>query len=77
MQPQPQPWRAPSAGGRKKPSLIRPWMVVAVIVILTGIIAIVVAISGPDVPAVQGTNPPAGGAKPPAAGAKPPAESPK
>jgi hypothetical protein len=73
-QPLPQPWRAPS-GGRKKPSLIRPWMVIAVILVLAGILAIVVAMSGPDVPAAQGTNPPpAGGARPPAEGARPPAE---
>ena len=43
------PRRAPSPG-RRKQSRIRPWMVIAVIVILAGIVAILVAMSGPDVP---------------------------
>ncbi|HWU87304.1 MAG TPA: hypothetical protein VN253_08515, partial [Kofleriaceae bacterium] len=40
--------------GRKKPSVIRPWMVIAAILILAGMVAILVAMSGPDVPVVQG-----------------------
>ena len=51
---EPLPQRRGPATGRKKPSLIRPWMVIAVILVLTGIVAIMVAMSGPDVPAVQG-----------------------
>ncbi len=47
---QPPQRRASSAGRRRSP--IRPWMVIAAILILTGVVAIIVAMSGPDVPAV-------------------------
>jgi serine/threonine protein kinase len=45
------PRRRASSSGRRRSS-IRPWLVIAVILFLTGIVAIVVAMSGPDVPAV-------------------------
>ncbi len=38
--------------GASKPSWLRPWMVIAVILVLTGIVVILVAMSGPDVPPV-------------------------
>jgi len=38
--------------GRSKPSWLRPWLVIAVILVLTGIVVILVAMSGPDVPPV-------------------------
>jgi hypothetical protein len=57
---QPQPSLAPRAAppqdraqaGRRKPSRIQPWLVIALILILAGGLAILVAMSGPDVPAV-------------------------
>jgi len=57
-QPLPQPsMERPSARGaaqasRRKPSRIRPWLVIALIIILTGVVAILVAMSGPNMPAV-------------------------
>jgi hypothetical protein len=48
-----QPRERPRSGTPKKRSLIRPWMVIAVILIAAGIAAITVAMSGPDVPTVQ------------------------
>jgi hypothetical protein len=41
--------RRASSSGRRKPSRIRPWMVIAVILILAGIVAFMVALSGPNV----------------------------
>jgi serine/threonine protein kinase len=61
-QPPPQQMQAPRAGapqrrapsaGRRKRSWIRPWLVIALILILAGGVAILVAMSGPDVPVVQ------------------------
>jgi serine/threonine protein kinase len=45
--------RRASSGPRKK-SKVRPWMVIAAILILAGIATIIVAMSGPDVAAQQG-----------------------
>ena len=42
-----------SSNSVKRRSAIRPWMVIAVILIAAGIAAITVAMSGPDVPTVQ------------------------
>jgi eukaryotic-like serine/threonine-protein kinase len=50
--PQPGQQRRASSASRRKPSRIRPWLVIALILILTGTVAILVAMSGPDVPAV-------------------------
>jgi hypothetical protein len=49
--PRPQP-RAETSMARKRQSWLRPWMVIAVILVLAGVVAILVAMSGPDVPAV-------------------------
>lgn len=43
-----------SSTSRKKSSRIRPWMVIAAILVLAGAAAIVVAMSGPDVAVQQG-----------------------
>lgn len=43
-----------TTGGRKKASPIRAWMVIAVLVVLTAIIVLLVALSGPDVAVKHG-----------------------
>ncbi|HEY5937986.1 MAG TPA: serine/threonine-protein kinase [Kofleriaceae bacterium] len=48
-----QPVQRRSSNSVKRRSVIRPWMVIAVILIAAGIAAITVAMSGPDVPTVQ------------------------
>jgi serine/threonine protein kinase len=42
-----------SSSRHRRPSWLRPWMVIALILVLTGGVAIIVAMSGPDVPTVQ------------------------
>lgn len=55
--PRPLPMERPVVAaepGRKSRSPIRPWMVIALILVIAGIAALVVAMSGPDVAVTQG-----------------------
>jgi serine/threonine protein kinase len=54
QQPAGTPRPRASSAERRRPSRIRPWMVIAVILVLAGVVAILVAMSGPDVPPVPG-----------------------
>jgi serine/threonine protein kinase len=49
--PQPLARRQATVAGRRR-SRIRPWLVIAVILVLTGVVAVLVAMSGPGVPTV-------------------------